>query len=109
MLFPLEGVEEELEPLLVRDFFALEELAEPALHWEEERLTGVVRGVEAGGTSGSVTGSFSPYTQGWALLRKKDLGGTLVRGSLKRIRAEMRRNNSTFARESSQFGGDRYW
>ena len=109
MLFPLEGVEEELEPLLVRDFFALEELAEPALHWEEERLAGVVRGVEAGGTSGSVTGSFSPYTQGWALLRKKDLGGTLVRGSLKRIRAEVLLNNSTFARESSQFGGDRYW
>ena len=99
-------MEEELEPLLVRDFFALEELAEPALHWEEERLAGVVRGVAAGGTSGSVTGSFSPYTHGWALLRKKDLGGTLVRGSLKRIRAEMRRNNSTYTLESSQFEGD---
>ena len=108
-LFPLAGVEEELETLLVRSLFALEELAEPALHWEAERLAGVVRGVEAGGTGGSVTGSFPPYTQSWALLRKKDLGGTLVRGSLKRIQAGVRLNISTNTSESSQFEGDRYW
>ena len=107
MLFPLEGVEEELETLLVRSLFALEELAEPALHWEEERLVGVVRGVEAGGTGGAVAGSFPPSTQIWGLLRRRDLGGTHVRGCRKRIRAEMRRNNSTGINESSQFEGDK--
>ena len=105
-LFPLERVEEELETLFVRSFFALEEVAEPALHWEEERLAGVVWGVEAGGTGGAVAVSLPPNTRGRALLRKKGLEGTHVRGRLKRIRAEMRRNSSTGTYGSSQFEGD---